>query len=66
MRTKDALNANGDSFAEWLADLDRHLIKLAGVTHSDLADFCSWDAWQDCREVDEVAEELLEGEGFPF
>jgi hypothetical protein len=67
MRIREkTVNINGDSFAEWLADLDRVLIGLCGLVHADLADFASYDAWQDGREVDEVAEELLTDEGFPF
>lgn len=60
-----AENGNGLTLAAWLADVDRHLLEVAGVTHRDLADGPSWDSWNDEVDPHEYADELLAEAGFP-
>jgi hypothetical protein len=54
--------ASGDlAFALWLALVDKHLSRL-GVSHSDLADFNSRDAFEGGTSPKEGAQECLEGD----
>jgi hypothetical protein len=54
--------AHGDlGFALWLALVDKHLGSL-GVSHSDLADFCSRDLYEGGVSPKEGALECLRGD----
>jgi len=54
------------AFASWMKDVDRELTRISGLGVNDLADFAFADAFNDERDPLEVAEEMLQEEGFPF
>jgi hypothetical protein len=62
----EAMNGDGLTFPEWLDRLDASLSARCGLVSDDLADFASWDAWNDAMSPAEAATMLLEDEGFPF
>ena len=51
--------SDGISFKDWLAAVDAHLISKVGLSHSDLADFNSFDAWDSDMTPAEGAEECM-------
>lgn len=54
------------SFADWNTAVDRELIRLAGLTADCLADYPSYDLWNDGLTPREAAEEcLVEWNDFP-
>lgn len=57
---------NGLTFTSWLDAADKHVMVLAGVGLSDLADGMSYDSWADGVAPQEYAEDMLAEEGFPF
>ena len=59
-------NHRGETLNQWLAQVDRHVGAIAGLTHSDLADQPWYDWWADDVEPREAAIMLLEDEGFPM
>lgn len=65
-RTHNPKPRNGLTFTAWLVAADKHVLSLAGVGLSDLADGPSYDSWADEMSPQEYAEELLADEGFPF
>ncbi|MEC4763789.1 hypothetical protein VT930_11810 [Mycobacterium sherrisii] len=54
------------TFDEWMRLVDRELAQRCGLTHSDLADFCYRDAFNDECSPAEVAVEVLADNDFPF
>lgn len=54
------------SFAAWLKDVDTALTRRCGLGMNDLADFCYADAFNDERDPEEVAEDVLAENDFPF
>jgi hypothetical protein len=52
------------TFEEWLAAVDRDLMKLCKLTHRDLADYNYRDAFEDELTPLEAAWEVLVEEGF--
>jgi len=47
------------TYEQWIAKVDRVLQNRIGLTHEDLADFCSADCWEDEMSPEEGAEECL-------
>jgi hypothetical protein len=52
------------SFPAWMDKIDAALMKKAGVTHHDLADYCYMDAYADGERPASVAKKVLEAEGY--
>ena len=50
---------NGLTFKQWLAKIDEILIRKIGVSHADLSDFNSYDAWDSEMSPSEGAEECM-------
>lgn len=50
---------NGLEFSDWLDKVDAILIQHIGLTHEDLADFNSYDAWDSEMTPEEGARECL-------
>jgi hypothetical protein len=43
----DNPNEDGLTFAQWQVQVDRHLVDLCGLTAGCLADYPSYDLWND-------------------
>ena len=56
---------NGKTLRAWMREVDRCLLRKCGLTTDDLADQCYWDAWNDEVSPADMAERVLEYEGFP-
>lgn len=54
------------TFEQWMAAVDREVSALSGLGVDDLADMPFRDRFEDGCDPAEVAEELLQEEGFPF
>ena len=52
------------SFNQWLAAVDRHLVRRVGVTTGDLADQCYADWFEDGITPFQAAQLVLQDEGF--
>jgi len=50
---------NGLTFKQWLKQVDSNLHGRIGLSHDDLADFCSYDCWNDEMSPQEGADECL-------
>jgi len=56
---------NRERFNAWLHEVDKHMMRIAGVTHDDIAD-CLWADWfQDGVDPLEAAKDALTDDGFP-
>lgn len=66
MDNQTAVNGDGLTFDAWMAAVDKAIARVCGLSALDLADYHYWDAWSDGCDPTEVAEEVLEEEGFPF
>lgn len=53
------------TFSEFMRQVDRELLKVCGLTHRDLADFCYRDSFDDECEPADVASDVLADNGFP-
>lgn len=53
-------NENGETFAEWLAAVDRLIGHKCGLTHRDFVDFPSYDTWNDGATPADALEVLAE------
>jgi hypothetical protein len=53
------------SFLAWMRKVDAALEARCGLTSGDLADFAYRDAFEDECDPEEVADEVLEENGFP-
>jgi len=51
------------TYEQWMAAVDAILLRKLGVSTSDLADFCSRDAYEDELSPEEGALEALEHDG---
>lgn len=51
-------------FKEFMRQVDNALVAKCGMTHHDLSDFCYRDAFESGENPSEVADEVLEEEGF--
>lgn len=54
------------TFKEYMREVDLALVQVCGLTHSDLADYAYYDAYEAELEPREVALDVLSEEGFPF
>lgn len=54
------------TFASFMKDVDREVARISGLGVYDLSDFNFKDAFDDERDPNEVAHELLEENDFPF
>ena len=52
------------NFKEWMNKVDAEIIKRCGLSSDDLSDFPYHDMYDDGVSPAEVAEDVLEGEGF--
>lgn len=55
-----AVNDDGLTFDEWLAEVDAVIGRKIGLTSADLADFPSWDLWHDGVSPADGAAECVE------
>lgn len=53
------------TFASFMKDVDSALTRKCGLGVNDLADFCYHDAFEDERDPEEVADDVLEDNDFP-
>ena len=53
------------TFASFMKDVNVALTRKSGLGVNDLADFCYADAFNDERDPEEVADDVLEENGFP-
>lgn len=61
----DKVGRNAGSFDSWMAAVDRHLIRMIGVSSAHLPDEAYWDTWDDgCTDPLEMAMEVMESNGF--
>lgn len=56
------VNADGLAMSVWLRLIDRHMVRLIGLTHSDLADWHYWDNWAACTKPRDAAIEVIEND----
>lgn len=54
------------TFEQWMKKVDQELEHICGMDHMCLGDFLYEDAFEDGATPKEVAQEVLEREGFPF
>lgn len=55
----------GNSFDEWMVEVDRQLAgQFGGFTSDDLPDHCWWDLWDSDLDPEEAIEDYREYEGF--
>ena len=54
------------TYQQYMQQVDAELLKICGLTHSDLSDFCSRDLYEDGVSPREAAEECLEMSDFPM
>lgn len=66
IRSDDLADNSILTYSEWMKEVDKHILKIAGVTSDDLADGPSRSQYDSGVSAKEYAEELLEDEGFPF
>lgn len=52
------------NFKEWMLEVDVMLESWSGLRSSDLADQRYWDSWKDGFSPEEMAEAVLEDEGW--
>jgi hypothetical protein len=52
------------AFKVFMAEVDQEIADRCGLTSSDLADYAYYDAFRDDVPPEEVAEAVLEEEGF--
>lgn len=60
--SNDNETRNGLTFSNWLDKLDAVLIQKIGLSHRDLADFNSFDAWDSEMTPEEGAFECMSGD----
>lgn len=53
-------------FAAFMRAVDRSLLSICGLTHEDLADIDFASAFESGESPNDVAQRMLEAEGFPF
>lgn len=53
------------TYPEFMAQVDKKLISLCGMTHMDLGDTLTRDQYDEGWSVDEVVQDILEYNGFP-
>lgn len=54
---------NGLTFYQWMERVNNILMREYGVSTADLADFCSYDAWDSGISPREGAEECIANDG---
>ena len=54
------------TFAKWMKEIDREVMRLSGLGVNDLADFDFSGSFESEVDPIEVAHELLEENDFPF
>lgn len=52
------------SFEQWMKEVDNAVCSLTGISVHDMSDFMFRDRYDDGAPAEEVAEEILEKEGF--
>jgi hypothetical protein len=63
---ESTVNENGETYSQWMSEVDYAVQSIAGVSVHDLPDFNSRDEWADGVAPLDSALMLLEEEGFPF
>lgn len=58
------VNSNGQSFQQWMVKVDDEMVAICGLIHSEIEDFCYYDAWADNTDPADTAKEALEAAGF--
>lgn len=54
------------TFNEWLAEIQRHVWRISGVSIHDLGDWTYRDSYDDGEDPLDVAREVLADNGFPL
>lgn len=52
------------SFKQWMMAVDVEIVRICGLTHDDLADYCYRDEYEDDVDPKETAHEVLSQNGW--
>ena len=47
------------AFEQWMAEVDKQIENLCGISANDIDDWCYWDAWDDGMMIDEAARQAV-------
>lgn len=53
------------TFENWIKEVDKILISTCGLGHDDLPDMAYWDCWDDGLTPQEMADDVLDENGWP-
>lgn len=54
------------TFKEFMAEVDKHMEEISGLTHECLGDYMYYDAYESGEEPEDVARQVLAENEFPF
>jgi hypothetical protein len=66
MASQERANNDGMTFEQWKARVNKEVIKIAGLSCDDFADWDYYSAFRDEYTPKQAAREALEEAGFPF
>lgn len=62
--TQNEKTVYGLTYAQFMREVDKELLRRAGVTHRDLPDFCTRDAFENGASAHDTAIDILDYSGF--